>query len=262
MAGTYVQIDRDELEAWLATLRLVDKAYRAPNKAGVYLLPFSETVACKLSSTIGTSDDAMGRGMASMQLSLVSRVTGQTLNRKAQGQLHFKRTLNWKKTWAEGVERMRDAYTKSAGFYDALATIEDRDQYKVDVMEAIEGIPDWRNNNILADFHAVAEKGGILTLKQVDLLDRTLDRERGRQTPKPANHPPTKAEDPLIPVLRAMWAKARDAGDNWLMDFTKSVAGQLSQGRNLSPKQLEIIDKNRARFKVAMVVERYMDSQP
>ena len=263
MAGTYAQIDRDELETWMSTLRLNDKAYRAPNKAGIYMLPFSDTVACKLSSTIGTSDDAMGRGMASMQLSLVSRVTGQTLNKKAQGQSHFKRTLNWKKTWAEGVERMRDAYAKSAGFYDALATIEDRDQYKVDVMSAIEAIADWRNNNILADFYAVAEKGGILTLKQVDLLDRTLDRERARHVPtapaKPAPDAP-KAEDPLLPVLRAWYSKARAAGNDWLMDFTKSVADQVSRGRQLSPKQLEIIERSRAQFKVGMVVERYLES--
>lgn len=261
-AGTYVQIDRDELETWMSTLRLHDKGYRAPNKAGIYLLPFSDTVACKLSSTIGTSDDAMGRGMASMQLSLVSRVTGQTLNRKAQGQSHFKRTLNWKKTWAEGVERMRDAYAKAAGFYDALATIEDRDQYKVDVMSAIEGIADWRNNNILADFHAVAEKGGILTLKQVDLLNRTLDREHSRHAPtapaKPAPDAP-KAEDPLLPVLRALYSKARAAGNEWLMGFTKSVADQISHGRQLSPKQLDIIERSRAQFKVGMVVERYLE---
>jgi hypothetical protein len=253
MAGTYVQIDRDELESWLDTLRLHGKSYRAPNKAGVYLLPFSDTVACKLSSTIGTSDDAMGRGMASMQLSLVSRVTGQTLNKKAQGQSHFKRTLNWKKTWAEGVERMRDAYAKSAGFYDALAAIEDRDQYKIDVMKAIESVPDWRNNNILADFYAVAEKGGILTLRQVDLLDRTLDRERGRQAPTaPVKAPEApKAEDPLLPVLRALYAKARAVNNEWLMDFTKSVADQISRGRQLSPKQMDIIERSRSQFKVA-----------
>lgn len=259
-AGTYVQIDRDELEEWMNTLRLHGKSYRAPNKAGVYLLPFSDTVACKLSSTIGTSDDAMGRGMASMQLSLVSRVTGQTLNKKAQGQSHFKRTLNWKKTWAEGVERMRDAYAKSAGFYDALAAIEDRDQYKIDVMSAIESIADWRNNSILADFHAVAEKGGILTLKQVDLLDRTLDRERSRHVPKPVQDAP-KAEDPLLPILRALYSKARAANNAWLMEFTKSVADQLNRGRQLSPKQMEIIERSRDQFKVGMVVERYLASQ-
>lgn len=254
MAGTYTQIDRDELESWLDTLRLHGKHYRAPNKAGIYLLPFSDTVACKLSSTIGTSDDAMGRGMASMQLTLVSRVTGQTLNKKAQGQSHFKRTLNWKKTWADGVERMRDAYAKSAGFYDALATIEDRDQYKIDVMSAIESIPDWRNNNILADFHGVAEKGGILTMKQVGLLDHTLDRERSRNVPK-------SVQDPLLPILRALYSKARAANNAWLMEFTKSVADQLNRGRQLSSKQMEVIEKSRAQFKVGMVAERYLALQ-
>ena len=81
MAGTYVQIDRDELERWLDSLpNLVGRAERVPNRAGVYILPLSEFVGVKLMSTIGSSDDAMGRGMAPMQLALVFLVTGQTLN--------------------------------------------------------------------------------------------------------------------------------------------------------------------------------------
>jgi hypothetical protein len=252
MAGTYVRIDREDLEDWLGTIRLHAKAYRAPNKAGVYLLPFSDTVAVKLSSTIGTSDDAMGRGMASMQLSLVSTVTGQVLNKKAQGQGHFKRTTNWKKTWAEGIERMRDAYMKSQGFYDALASIQDREQYQKDILAAIESVPDWRNNNILSDFHGVAEKGGILTVKQRDLLDRTLDRSLAPKAPQ-------VTEDPLIAVLRALYTKARAAEDTWLMDFTKSVADQIKRGRPLSPKQQDVLDRARGRFKVATrVAQRYL----
>lgn len=259
MAGTYTQIDRDELESWLDTLRLHGKHYRAPNKAGIYLLPFSDTVACKLSSTMGASDDAMGHGKASMQLSLVSRVTGQILNKKAQGQSHFKRTLNWKKTWAEGVERMRDAYMKSAGFYDALAAIQDRDAYREDVLNAIKSAPDWQNNNILAGFYASVDRGGILTSKQIDLMESTIDREIQRtvtpSTPVVPTPPTPAQEDPLLAILRTLYAKARTNGDNWLMDFTKSVAEQIKHGRPLSPKQLDIIDQRRAQYKVASYIQ-------
>ena len=256
-AATYVQISREDLEDWLEGLQgLYAKWYRAPNKAGVYLLPLSETVAVKLLSTIGSSDDAMGRGMASMQLMLVSLVTGQTLNKKAQGQDHFKRTTNWKKTWQEGILRMKEAYTKAQGFYDALAAIKDRDAYREDVMRAIEGMPDWRNHHILSDFHAAVERGGILTTKQLALMERTLDQAK----PAPAPQTPTE-EDPILNVLRALYRAGRAKEDEWLMKFAEDVAKQVNAGRPLSQRQEEVIQINRTRYKVGMsdrVAHRYL----
>ena len=259
MAGTYVQIDRDDLERWLDSLSFLHgRAERVQGKAGVYLLPLSDFVAVKLLSTIGSSDDAMGRGMASMQLALVSTVTGQTLNKKAQGQGHFKRTLNWKKTWQEGVERMRDAYMKSQGFYDSIARIRDRDAYKADILHDIEAIPNWQGHNILSDFHATVARGSILTIKQEELLVNTLDAEEQKAKAPPAPVAP-KGEDPLIPVLRDMYVRARHEGNQWLMDFAKSVADQLKAGRRLSDKQMDIIDRNRAKYHLASrVAARYI----
>ena len=162
MAGTYVQIDRDELESWLNGLpHLTGKAQRVPGRAGVYVLPLSDFVGVRLSSTIGSSDDAVERGKASMQLALVSLITGQVLNKKAQGQSHFKRTVNWKTTWKEGIDRMREAYTKSQGFYDGVARIHDRNAYKADVLKAIDEIPNWQENGILSDFRVLVDRGGI-----------------------------------------------------------------------------------------------------
>lgn len=246
MATTYVQISRDELEEWLDDIRLHAKWHLQPGKVGTYVLPLSDTVAIKLSSTIGSSDDAMGRGQASMQLALISTVTGQVINKKAQGQTHFARTTNWRKNWLEGIERMRDAYMKSQGFYDALAGIKDRDRYKDDILKAIESVPDWRNHHILSDFHTRVENDGILTTKQRDLLDRTVN----EATSKPAEST-SRPEDPLLPVLRTLWVKARASNDEWLMEFTKSVGEQVKRGRPLSDKQQAIVDKNRARYRVA-----------
>lgn len=263
MASTYVQISRDELEDWLSSLGpfLHKKWMRAPNRAGVYLLPLSDTVAIKLSSTIGTSDDAMGRGQASMQLSLVSLSTGQTLNKKAQGQSHFARTLNWQKNWKDGLARMKEAYQKSAGFYDALATIENRDEYKADLLGKIESVANWRNHNILSDFHTSLTRGSILTLKQESLLQSLVEREREAEAAQPNPSVSPAGEDPMIPVLRDMYVEARKDNDGWLMDFTKSVADQLKRGRPLSEKQQVIIDKNRAKYRLASVVaERFLSS--
>lgn len=186
MAATYVQISRDELESWLDSLRLPMRWKRQENRAGIYLLPLSSVVAIKLSSTVGSRDDALGAGKASMQLSLISTVTGQTLNKKAQGQSHFKRTTNWKTTWADGIKRMRAAYMKAQGFYDAIAVIEDRDQYKQDTLVKIEGIPNWQQNSMLSDFHFSVEKGGILTEKQMGALENAARRSESAPTRAPA----------------------------------------------------------------------------
>ena len=258
MAGTYVQIDRDELESWLNGLpHLTGKAQRVPGRAGVYVLPLSDFVGVRLSSTIGSSDDAVERGKASMQLALVSLITGQVLNKKAQGQSHFKRTVNWKTTWKEGIDRMREAYTKSQGFYDGVARIHDRNAYKADVLKAIDEIPNWQENGILSDFRVLVDRGGILTLTQEELLNRTLDAEE-RKLRAPAPVAPA-AEPAMLNTLRELYVRARKSGDQWLMEFTESVGKQLKGGRPLSPKQQEVIERNMAKFRMASsIAARYL----
>lgn len=248
-ATTYAQISRDDLEAWLNSMPLHDRAYRVPNKAGVYILPFSDAVGCKLLSTIGTSDDAMGRGMASMQLALVSRITGNVLNKKAQGQTHFARTTNWRKNWKEGVDRIREAYTKSQGFYDAIASIEDRVAYKRDILKDIEAFPNWVNNDVLSGFHSQVKNDGVLTMKQMGLMIKILSSRAEEKPPAPV-----QTEDQMLPVLRTLYTRARSDGNQWLMDFTKSLAEQIKSGRPLTPRQLEVVDKNKATYKMSGLV--------
>lgn len=255
MASTYVQISRDELEDWLNTLRLADKWHRAENKAGIYMLPLSDLCAVKLSSTIGSKDDAMGRGMASMQLALISRITGRVLNKKAQGQSHFARTTNWKKNWQDGVERIKDAYEASQSFYEALAPIEDRVKYQKDLLAKIESHPDWRNHHILSVLYQKVEKGGILIDRELKQIEVALGAPHS--TPAQAESlvdsmtnkdPETEA---LLTRMRNLYMVAKRAGDQWLQEFLTNVAQQIKAGRKLTPKQQGVLDQNLARHRLA-----------
>ena len=117
---SYTRISRDELEAWLT--RSPFSWSRCGNTAGVYLVHVSDNVAIKLSSTIGSHDDAMGRGKASMNLMLVSRINGRCLNKKARDRKHFKRTSGWMDTWADGLLYWRGVFNQYPDFYNRIAT--------------------------------------------------------------------------------------------------------------------------------------------
>lgn len=192
--STYVNITRQEVEDWLDQFRsILNGPWKLKDgRAGVYLLPLSHNVAIKFSSTVGSADVGMSRARASAQFRLVSRITGQVLNKKAQGQRGFFRTTNWQKNWVKGVQSMRAVYLKSQGFYDALAEIEDRDAYKQDMMDQIEANPNWKSNKILMDFHQIVARGGILTSKQKDLMAKVLKTEAKETTPQPPPDPPGK----------------------------------------------------------------------
>lgn len=236
MAVSYVQISRQELEDWLNALPW--KWSRKANRAGIYFIHLSSTVGVKLNSTIGSLDDAVGRGKASMNLELVSLVTGHVLNRSARDRKHFKRTTNWKTNWKKGVEYWQGVYMKSEGFYDAVAEIEDRDAYKKDILARIENYPHWGQDQILADFHSRVTGGGVLTLKQKVLLEKTLAKK-----PKPSEEEeelPPEVEGKLQ-TLRELYSRARRNFDNWTMQFAISVANQLKAGRYLSRRQDEIV---------------------
>jgi len=248
-ADSYVEITRDELESWLDTLPLKGKWQLKTGRVSVYLLPLSSTVAVSLSSTVAFGEKAMGRGKASMNLALVSLVTGRTINRKAMGQAYFKRTTNWRVTWRKGFDRMEAAYKKSQGFYDALAAIEDRDKYKADILSRIEAFPGWEADNVLSDFYARVQRGGILTSRQLGLLDRTLAQDAADSPVTPAVAPPT-VDDQLLQRVRELWKAARRSGDDWLMDFAKSIGQRLKDGRDLSPKQQAALDRNLSRYRV------------
>ena len=248
-AGTYVPITKDDLEGWLDTIGYRGKWNVHPGTAGVYIIHLSDQVGIKLGSTIGSREDAMGRGLASMQLALVSRVTGRVLNKKAQGQSHFKRTLGWKTNWQGGLEVMRKTYLGAQDFYDTIAVIADQEKYKRDLIERIEKIPNWSNLNQVVRLHSKVSTGGVLLPRDRDIL---ADAERAAEdaAKKPAAPPPgpVKTTGPKIDAVRNLFRAVRDANDVWTMEFAKSIGTSLNAGRSLSAPQIKILKEKLDRY--------------
>ena len=239
MRGSYVRISREDLEDWLNSLP--HRWSRKQGRAGIYYVHFSENVGCAVSTTIGRDDAAVGKGRGSMSLSLISLVTGRTLNRKAKDRKYFQRTTNWRKTWADGIKHWLSVYQANAGFYDKIAPIEDRDAYLRDMKQRIESIPSWDSDRMLSSFHEQIQRGSLLSDKQVAIIERA------------EKNPPVEedVEDPLVEKLRGLYAQARRSGDNWTMDFAQSIATQLKRGRSLSPKQQQIVDDKLRQYRLA-----------
>lgn len=257
--GTYVQLTRDEFEEWLTRdLGFSTSEWKIkPGRGGVYQLFLSPTVAIEINSTTGAQDAVMGRANASMSMWLASRMNGKVLNRKAMERSHFKRTKNWRKTWKEGVDSMKSAYTKAKDFYDRIASIEDLDQYKQDTLALIERNPSWQNNEFLADMHDKVQKGSVLSERQQAALERSsTPRSAPVQAPAPAPVQAPAQEDPRLPALRELWARARAARDQWTMDFAQSLGEQLKAGRRLSPRQVEIADEKAKQYGVRVASRR------
>ena len=244
MASTYVEITREDFEDWLDSLRLgVWKVH--PQYKSVYTIALSPSVGVSISSTVGSRDKAMGTGRASGSMKMVSLVTGQVLNKKAMGQSHFARTTNWRINWKKGLDRIIDAYKKSKDFYEAIAKIDDRQAYRAEIMTAIEAVPNWEDNNLLSDFHGRVRNNGILTDSQRTDLDKEI--RKALTAPAPSKGSGLSKEDRLQ-LLRDLWVAANRKGDNWVMDFSKSLADRLNSGRDLTERQKEVLFDNLAKY--------------
>jgi hypothetical protein len=242
---SYVQLSREEFEDWLGTVGFPRGHWQLkPGRGGVYQLFLSPTAAIEINSTTGSGDAVMGRGEASMSLRLVSRINGKVLNKKAMGQSHFARTLNWRDNWKKGVDRMRDAYIKAKDFYDHLASIADYDAYQKTFLALIEEKPQWKQNKFLTDLHDRLMQGGILSPKQQEALQRM------ETAPAASNQ-----EDPRLQGLRALFVAAKRAGDTWTMDFVTSLAQQIKAGRDLSMAQAKSLDDKARRYQVRVARE-------
>jgi len=170
MAVHYVDISRQELEDWLDSLS--QKWTRDLRTSGIYFIHFSDVVAVKLSSSQTSSYGSMGYAEGSMKLSLVSLVTKQLLNKKDADRSHFKRTTNWKKTWKEGVDHWESVYKQAKGFYDRIAVIEDRDEYKKDLLRKIESVFGWEKISILFQLHEKLTNNNILSSAQEEAINK------------------------------------------------------------------------------------------
>jgi hypothetical protein len=244
-ATTYVQMSREDIEGWLDEVGFRGKWKLSEGRTGVYLLNVGPNVAIKFSSTVAATEQVVGYANASMQLSLVSTFNGRVLNKKAQGQDHFKRTKGWRQTWKDGLDRMREAYIKAADFYNKLAVVDEN--YTQQKIKLIEGVPGWEQNPFLSDLHLRVERGGILSDKQEEAVLRFLG--AGKVSPKDDPAPSdrgradAKKEQELdLQPLRNLYAAARSKGDQWTMDFSKSIADQLKAGKSLSDKQRNLIN--------------------
>lgn len=269
-AATFVQISREELEEWINDIGYRGHWERDPKYAGVYLLKLSPSVAVKLSSTIGSRDDAMGVGKASMQLALVSTVTGRVLNKKAQGQSHFKRTVGWKKTWAAGVETIKKAYLGASDFYDVIAVIADRDAYKADMIKRIETIPGWDHDAEMIGLYRKIERGGVLMPREVDAIAEAKNRRpargpdpqriepnREQERPDPREEPDNarqnldEVRELRLDALRKLWRVARKSNDEWTMQFAEDIAKKyVSVNRRLTGPQLRIVGEKLKNYRI------------
>jgi hypothetical protein len=250
LAGTYVELTREEFEDWLNSKGFRGKWRIHPRYDGVYLPTLSDTVAISINSTTGSREQVMSKGRASMKMRLVSRVTNKVLlgPKKLMGKTHFARTTNWRQNWGKGLDRAKQTYDGSRSFYDAIAVIEDRLQYMDDTMDLIEQIPGWQQDSLLADLHRKVSQGGILTTKQLAVV------QKARRNP-PAPEPSVEvADEPAVPSLdeallqrmRALYVAARNArtqdGD-WTMDFVTKWAKGLKAGKSLSSGVRNLLDK-------------------
>lgn len=229
---SYINISRLDLESWLDSLpHTLGRAWeRVPNREGIYLIHLSDRVGIKLSSTQASTDTSMGRGQASMNLTLVSLVNGHVLNRKARDRKHFKRTLNWRKTWAKGLEYWAKVYKENPSFYEKIA---DRASYKAKWLDIIDKLPMGGNDSKVISARDTLEGGGVLWDGQEKYL---LDLKRNAS--KPVNNTLSK---PLpIEELRDLYREARRRGDRDALNKLTTL-GQAS-GRGELPSLLDVLE--------------------
>ena len=223
--STYDQFDRASFEEWLDSLH--KRWYLKKGTRGVYVVKLSDMVGVEINSTLTGRDDVVDRANASMQMALVSLFTGQVLNKKAQGQSHFKRTKEWRANLAKGVERMHDAYLQNKAFYDNLSSIVDRGDYKKEWEVRIKDIPNYQQNTFLTDILARVLSGAVLSPKQIAAVERaeTLAQEK------------PEVDEEYLQTLRNLWLAARRDGSMRDMDFIQNIAETVKSGRLVSTKQ-------------------------
>ena len=225
---SYINITRQELEDWLTSH--FHKWSRKSSREGIYLIHLSDRVGIKLASTQASTDTSMGRGQASMNLTLVSLVNGHVLNRKARDRKHFKRTTNWRKTWLKGVEYWMGIYNDNPSFYEKIA---DRDAYKAKWLGIIDSLPMGGNDPKVISARDTLEGGGVLWNGQ----EKYLLSLKGNASSQPVN---TLSKPLPIEKLRDLYRKARKRGDLDALQLLTTL-GQAS-GRGELPSLLDVLE--------------------
>ena len=153
---SYIQISRTELEKLRKSDSLPFDWERVEGKEGIYHINCSDMVAIKLSSTQTQHDEAMGKGHASMNLSLVSKLNGWALNKKARDQ----RSTSSEQT----IGRRLGLMGYSIGFQNTvqrlrLTKIADRESYKAKWLAIIGSSPNIAFNPVLKAFYERGLRG-------------------------------------------------------------------------------------------------------
>jgi len=254
MAVTYVDISREELEEWLDSLG--KKWTRDRSTAGIYLIHLSDNVAVKLSSTQTSSSSSVGYADASMKLSLVSLKTGQLLNKKDADRTHFKRTLNWKKTWKEGVAHWESVYDSAKGFYERIAVVEDRSEYKKTWMAKIESVPNWESQTFLSQLHEKLSKNSILSEAQEEAIVKFV--KNLRTAPVQVEERPSVQSQ-----YKEEWLSKIESVPNWQsQDFLSQIHEKVKKGLVLSQRQEEAILKFVNNVRSRPVEQRPVEQRP
>lgn len=229
---SYINITRQELEDWFDSLpHTLGRAWeRVTGREGIYLIHLSDRVAVRLSSTQASTNTSMGRGRASMNLTLVSLVNGHVLNRKARDRKHFKRTTNWRKTWAKGLEYWAKVYNDNPDFYEKIA---DRDAYKAKWLGIIDSLPMGGDDPKVISARDTLEGGGVLWNGQ----EKYLLSLKGNASSQPVN---TLSKPLPIEKLRDLYREARRRGDLDALQLLTTL-GQAS-GRGELPSLLDVLE--------------------
>ena len=232
----YVEITRKDLEDWLKNLSALGfpKGYkRDQNFQGIYLIHLSEFVSVKLTSTIGGNEKNKGLGKASTNMTLVSRLYPRmVLNRKSRDRKHFQRTKNWRTTWLDALKHWKEIYTKASDFYDNIARVENRDEYRQDWIACIEQIPSWSSKEYLVKYHQSLTDGRILFPNQEELIKKII-KDQAKKTNKEIN----VTLD--VELLRRMYVVARQRNEQMAMQRIKELGLQATSGAFPSPKDKE-----------------------
>lgn len=253
MAASYVQISRENLEDWLDSVKRVPGIEgwdRVTGKAGIYVIHLSPFVCVKLSSTIGSSDEAKGKGEASMNLTLVSRLyPDMVLNRKARDRSRFHRTTNWKTTWLEGVVHWISVYKEKADFYDNIARVEDRNKYKTEWIKLIESVPGWASNASLVKNHASLTSGYVLWPSQEEAIRAML--ERGQRSTPLAEKTPSRSvvNVPMdAEMLRDLYRLAQSRRETKAMAAIKELGLKAVSGNIPTQDEINTLNSLKAYF--------------
>jgi hypothetical protein len=225
----YVEITKEELEGWLRE-NFGSKWSKKSGSAGVYLIHLSDSVAIKLSSTQKAIGRAVGRGGASMSLSLVSRIDDRLLNAKAKDRKHFQRTMNWRTTWLQGVMHWKGVYLEKKGFYDKIA---DRSGYRQKWLDLIDSIPYAGSDDFLIKCRDRLEGGEILWDNQEQVIQ-----EKAQRASRPISRPR------ILPVetLRLMWAWGRDHRNERVKEVALRLGLKTKEG--IGPDDTDMRDFN------------------